>query len=70
MGKSTANNAFSYWMTILEEALPPSLVEQVKNSGENEQKLLELLKDYELIVDSSEQPRQRPVDNQKQKDCY
>ena len=28
------------------------------------------MSDFELIVDSYEQPRERPVDNEKQKKCY
>ena len=50
--------------------MPPSLIEQVKKSGENEEKLSEFLKEYELIVDSSEQGIERPVDYQEQKKHY
>lgn len=70
VSESTAHNLFSYWLKILEDGLPPSLIEQVKKSGENEEKLSEILKAYELIVDSSEQARERPVDYQEQKKHY
>ena len=70
VSESTAHNIFNYWLKILEDGLPPSLIEQVKKSGENEEKLSEVLKEYELIVDSSEQARERPVDYQEQKKHY
>lgn len=33
VGKSTANNVFNYWLEILEELLPASLIEQVKKKN-------------------------------------
>ncbi|MGK7879858.1 MAG: transposase family protein, partial [Crocosphaera sp.] len=58
VSESTAHNIFSYWQKLFEGELPPSLLEQVKKFQEKEV-VLELLTDYELIVDSSEQPIER-----------
>ena len=62
VSESTAYNYFSYWQEILSNALPPSLIEHVKNNGENEEQLSQLLNEYELIVDSEEQAIPRPKD--------
>jgi hypothetical protein len=70
VSESTANNIFHYWQTLFREALPSSLLEQVKKSGENEEILKEALREYELIVDSSEQARERPADREEQKSFY
>ena len=70
VSESTANNIFNYWLKILEDGLPPSLIEQVKKNEENESELLEILTDYELIVDSAEQEIPRPRDYQEQKKFY
>jgi len=58
VSESTANDTFNYWLPLLQELLPSSLLEQVKkkwlrNCSRN-------LTEYELIVDSAEQPRERP----------
>lgn len=67
VSESTANNIFHYWQSLFREVLPYSLIEQVKKSGEDEEVVREALREYELIVDSSEQARERPVDYQEQK---
>jgi hypothetical protein len=64
---STVNNIFHYWKTLFRKALPFSLLEQEKNSGKNEKILKESLREYELIVDSSEQVRERLMDREEQK---
>lgn len=66
VSESSANNIFHYWQTIFREALPPSLLEQVKKFPGTEEALKEALLEYELIVDSSEQPRERPGEYQEQ----
>ncbi|EAZ93135.1 hypothetical protein CY0110_03664 [Crocosphaera chwakensis CCY0110] len=43
------------------------MLEQVKKSQDEEKLVIEQLKDYELIVDSAEQPIERPLDYQEQK---
>ncbi len=70
VSESTANNIFHYWQEMMREALPSSLLEQVKKSEENEEEILEKLTDNELIVDSSEQRIERPSDYQEQKKYY
>ncbi len=62
VSESTANNIFHYWRALFREVLPASLLEQAKKFDENEESIKENLKEYELIVDSSEQPRERPLD--------
>lgn len=70
VSESTAHNLFNYWQSILREGLPASLLEQVKKFPENEAEIREKLRQYELIVDSEEQDRERPRDYQTQKKYY
>ena len=64
VSESTANDTFNYWLTILQEILPSSLLEQVKKNASDYEIVQEVLTDYELIVDSSEQLRERPREYQ------
>jgi hypothetical protein len=57
ISESAANNIFHYWQKILESALPASLLEQVKKCGENEEKIKQILTEYQLLVDSEEQKK-------------
>ena len=66
VSESTANDTFNYWLPILRELLPCSLIEQVKNNEADYEVVKEILRDYELIVDSYEQVRERPGDNDEQ----
>ena len=50
--------------------MPASLLEQVKKNDGARAWVLEILKEFELIVDSYEQPIQRPTDNEEQKNNY
>jgi hypothetical protein len=59
-----------YWIEIFRELLPPSLLEQVKKSENEEEWVKERLSELELIVDSCEQPRQRPEEYEEQKKYY
>lgn len=70
VSESTAHNLFNYWQGLLREGLPASLLEQVKKYPENEPKIREELRQYELIVDSGEQDRERPGDYKTQKKYY
>jgi hypothetical protein len=56
-------------MKILPSLLPPSLLEQFKHEDEYEE-FLDDLSGIELIVDSSEQSRQRPTDKQEREKSY
>lgn len=70
VSESTAHNLFNYWQSLLREGLPASLLEQVKKSQENEVEVRGQLQQYELIVDSEEQDRERPSDYETQKKYY
>ena len=70
IGESTANYIFHRWVKILRDLLPASVLEQVKKNDDERAWVLEILKDVELIVDSYEQPIQRPTDNEEQKKNY
>ena len=69
VSESTANDTFNYWFPLMRELLPASILEQIKKNSELEI-VLELLTDFELIVDSSEQPRERPRDYEEQKKFF
>lgn len=70
VSESTANSTFNYWLPLLRELLPSSLLEQVKKNASDYEIVKEILTDYELIVDSYEQARERPGDNQEQEKYY
>ncbi|QFS46541.1 transposase family protein [Nostoc sphaeroides] len=70
VSKSEANATFHYWRKILREILPCSLLEQV---GDQEGDLIivqEILTSFKLLVDSVEQPIDRPSDNEEQKKFF
>jgi hypothetical protein len=50
--------------------LPSSLIEQVKKNESDYEILKEVLTDYELIIDSYEQVRERPGDNKEQEKYF
>ncbi|WP_339385004.1 transposase family protein [Iningainema tapete] len=70
VSESTANDTFNYWFPLLRELLPSSLLEQVKKKASDYEVVKEILTEYQLIVDSYEQVRERPVDNDEQKKYY
>jgi hypothetical protein len=70
VSESTAHNLFHYWSNILRELLPASLLEQVKKNDLDWEWVKELLVEWELVVDSSEQVRERPQLYQEQKKFY
>ncbi len=70
VSESTANDTFNYWLSLLQELLPSSLLEQVKKNVSDYETVKEILTDYELIVDSEEQPRERPGEYKEQKKYY
>ena len=70
ISKTQANDTFNYWIEIIRKILPASLMEQAIKDREELERVKELLSKYELIVDSWEQPRERPEDNQIQKEYY
>ena len=70
VSESTANDIFHYWSELLRELLPASLLEQVKKNVNEYEWVQEVLANVELIVDSCEQPRQRPKEYEEQKKFY
>ena len=70
VSETTANDTFNYWFPLLRELLPSSLLEQVKKNSSDYEVVKEILTEYELIVDSCEQPRERPGEYQEQKKYY
>ncbi|MCT7986155.1 transposase [Laspinema sp. A4] len=68
--ESTANTIFRYWLPILTELLPPSILEKVKKKVGDEEVVKEILTLHELTVDSTEQPIERPTDNEEQKEYF
>jgi DDE superfamily endonuclease/Helix-turn-helix of DDE superfamily endonuclease len=70
VSESTANDTFNSWLPILRELLPSSLIEQVKKNESDYEILKEVLTDYELIIDSYEQVRERPGDNKEQEKYF
>ncbi len=70
VSESTANDTFNYWLPNLRELLPSSLLEQVKKNAADYEIVKEVLTEYELIVDSYEQVRERPGDNEEQEKYY
>jgi len=70
VSESTAHNLFHYWSKVLRELLPASLLEQLKKNELDWEWVKELLVEWELVVDSSEQVRERPKLYQEQKKFY
>jgi Helix-turn-helix of DDE superfamily endonuclease len=68
ISKTEANDTFNYWIKIIRKILPASLMEEAGNDKEELEIVKEMLCDRKLIVDSWEQPRERPEDNQTQKE--
>lgn len=70
VSESTANNIFHFMINILKELLPASLLEQVKKNESELECVKEILTELELIVDSTEQSRERPGQSEKQENYY
>ena len=70
VSESTANDTFNYWLPQLRELLPCSLLEQVKKNAADYEIVKEILTEYELIVDTYEQVRERPGDRDEQEKYF
>jgi hypothetical protein len=70
ISKTSANDIFHYWLRILREILPASLLEQVKNQMSDLMVVQEILTEFELLVDSTEQHRERPGEYKEQKKFF
>lgn len=69
VSKTTAHTIFHFWIEIIRYLLPASLMEEANTDG-TVMELQTELEVEELIVDSCEQARTRPLDNQKQQQYY
>ena len=70
VSESTANNIFHYWIDILRELLPSSLLDEFSGKENEYLWIKEALTEIELIVDSTEQDIFRPKNDEKQKKYY
>jgi hypothetical protein len=70
ISKTSANDIFHYWLEILREILPASLLEQVRDQVSDREVVQELLMKFELLVDSTEQHRERPGEYKEQKNFF
>lgn len=68
--ESTAHSLYHRWIGELRQHLPCSWLEEVSEDAEALLQLQQILADHELLVDSTEQARERPKDNEEQKACY
>jgi len=67
VSETTANDTFNYWFPILGELLPGCLLEQVKKTERDYEIVKEILTEFELIIDSYEQPIERPGEYEQKK---
>ncbi|XHR81353.1 MAG: transposase family protein [Gloeotrichia echinulata GP01] len=70
VSKSEAHMTFHYWRKIIRVILPSSLLEQLEDKEGDLMIVQEILTNFQLLVDSLEQPINRPSDNEKQKKFY
>jgi hypothetical protein len=70
VSKSEANDTFHDWLVVLRELLPASLLEQLEHEADELEIVVEVLSEFRLIVDSTEQPRERPGDQKEQQQCF
>lgn len=70
ISKTEANNTFHYWRKIIRDILPASLLEEVSKKDSDFEIVQEILTNFELLVDSAEQPINRPYEHEEQKKYY
>jgi hypothetical protein len=70
ISKTEANDTFHQWLSILRKLLPASLLEELVGQPQNREMLYELLEEIELLVDSTEQVRERPKNYREQKKYF
>jgi hypothetical protein len=70
VSKSEANDTMHYWLKLLRELLPASLLDQVEANSSDYLMVQEWLTQFQLIVDSLEQARERPEDNEEQRSWF
>ena len=70
ISRTSSNDIFHYWLSILRDLLPSSLLEEWEKGDEDDEFLKELLTEHQLLVDTMEQPRERPLDYEEQKKYF
>ncbi|WP_392476546.1 transposase family protein [Nostoc sp. C110] len=70
VSKTEANDTFHYWIPILRDILPASLLEQVSNNESDLLFVQEVLTNFRLLVDSLEQPIYRDSDQKEQQKYF
>ena len=70
VSESTAHNIFNDWLPIFHDLLPESLFAQLQDQDSDWAFAQEALEQHELIIDSSEQERERPTGSQEQEMYY
>ena len=59
ISRTSANDIFHYWLPILRDLLPSSLFEEWERELKTDELVKEILAEEKLLVDSTEQPRER-----------
>ena len=67
---TSSNDIFHYWLSILRDLLPSFLFEEWERELESNELVKELLTEEKLLVDSTEQPRERPSDYKEQEKYF
>ncbi|RUT01173.1 hypothetical protein DSM107010_65840 [Chroococcidiopsis cubana SAG 39.79] len=70
ISKTAANDTFHYWISIIRDIIPSSLLEQVSNQESDLLFVQEVLTEFKLLVDSLEQPIHRPSGFKKQQKYF
>lgn len=70
VSESTAHSRFHYWFPMFHAILPESLFAQLQERDSDWSFTQEILEQDELVIDSSEQERERPTDHQVQEKYY
>jgi DDE superfamily endonuclease/Helix-turn-helix of DDE superfamily endonuclease len=70
VSKTEANDTVHYWLKILRVLLPASLLEEVGGRNSDYALVQEWLTQFQLLVDSLEQARERPGDHEEQRSYF
>lgn len=70
LSKTEANDTVHDWLKILRMLLPASLLEAVAPDSSDYESVQQELTQFQLIVDSFEQARERPGDNEEQRSYF
>lgn len=70
VSETTAHEIFHKWVKYLSDILPSSLLEQIQKKTGDWPLIQEFLANFELTVDSYEQPIEKPCDYKNAKKFY